>query len=73
MKVDRWVLLSVLSVVYLLNLVNAGGVNSIPVISQAKSFVEFCAGDEEAARRTQVEFSRVCPGASQVTSLVYAC
>lgn len=63
----------IISVVYLFNLVNAGGVNSIPVVSQIKSFVEFCAGDEEEARRTQVEFSRVCPGASQVTSLVYAC
>lgn len=63
----------IIGVICLSDFVNAGGVNSIPIISQAKSFVELCAGDEAAARRTQVEFTRVCPGASQITSFVYAC
>ncbi|MCO5555872.1 hypothetical protein L7F22_009417 [Adiantum nelumboides] len=43
-----------------------------PVVSQLKSFVQVCSGDEEGARRTQENFSKQCPGVSQVRSLVEA-
>jgi hypothetical protein len=53
-------------------IVSAGGVNSIPVISQFKSLVEVMAGDAEAARRTQEDFSKQCPVVSQARSAVHA-
>ena len=50
----------------------AGNVNSIPVVSQAKSAVQAMTGDLEGARRTQEDFSRGCPGVSQIRSAVEA-
>lgn len=69
----KWILLFVINTIYLFEIIHAGGVNSVPVVFQVKSLCQVIGGDAEGAAKTQVEFSRVCPGASQVTSLVYAC
>ncbi|WAR10577.1 hypothetical protein MAR_035653 [Mya arenaria] len=45
-------------------------VDMIPVFSQVKSFIQWTRGDSSRARRTQQNFSRQCPGISQVRSLV---
>ena len=47
-----------------------GNVDSVPVVSQAKSLVQVIGGDAEGALRTQDNFSRQCVGVSQVRSLV---
>lgn len=52
-----------------INIVYGGNLNSIPVISQCKSLVEVISGDEDAARQTQEQFIRTCPGFSQMLSL----
>ena len=46
--------------------------DSFPVLSQCKSFVQFVCGDTEGARKTQVRFLKTCPGVSQGTSAVQA-
>lgn len=43
-----------------------GGVNSIPVVSQAKSGVQLVFGDTDGAAETQKDFLQQCPGVSQV-------
>lgn len=43
-----------------------GGVNSIPVVSQAKSGVQLICGDTDGAAQTQKDFLQECPGVSQV-------
>lgn len=48
-----------------------GNVNTIPVVSQAKSAVQAACGDTRGARETQEKFLHECVGVSQVTSLVY--
>ena len=35
-----------------------GNINSIPVVSQIKSLVQFASGDEAGAKKTQEEFAR---------------
>lgn len=47
-----------------------GNVDSVPIISQAKSLVQVIGNDAEGARRTQENFSRQCPVVSQTRSLV---
>ena len=42
----------------------------IPILSQAKSFVQAACGDVEGARETQGNFIKTCPIVSQGTSLV---
>lgn len=49
------------------------GVNSLPVVSQAKSAVQALAGDMEAARETQIDFLDMCPLVSQGTSFYHWC
>lgn len=68
----RSIFFFVLGAISLIGLVDAGGVNSIPIVSQAKSTVEAASDDMEAARRTQEEFLRQCPGVSQATSAFHA-
>ncbi|CAP21494.1 Protein CBG25024 [Caenorhabditis briggsae] len=48
-----------------------GNVNTIPVVSQAKSVVQLVTGDVDGAAATQEKFLHECVGVSQVTSLVY--
>lgn len=48
-----------------------GNVNTIPVVSQAKSIVQLATGDVDGAAETQEKFIHECVGVSQVTSLVY--
>ncbi len=50
-----------------------GSVNSIPVISQFKSFLQAISGQIEAAKRTQLDFIHECPVVSQITSFIQAC
>jgi len=47
-----------------------GATNSIPVVSQIKSLVQYLSGDESGARTTQDEFVRTGLVASQINSLV---
>lgn len=49
-----------------------GNVNAIPVVSQVKSAVQAIGGDSDGALKTQEEFSKQCPGVSQVRSAVEA-
>lgn len=49
-----------------------GNVNSIPVISQAKSAVQAICGDMEGARETQINFIEQAPVISQVNSAIRA-
>ncbi|KAF2355902.1 hypothetical protein FHG87_013345, partial [Trinorchestia longiramus] len=44
----------------------------IPVLSQAKSFIQWICRDPEGARQTQINFSRQCPVISQARSAVEA-
>ncbi len=48
-----------------------GNVNSVPVISQAKSTVQAIAGDTEGAKETQKDFLDTCPVISQGKSLYH--
>eukprot|EP01032_Pedospumella_encystans_P023751 gene23751-26880_t len=50
-----------------------GSVNSIPVISQFKSFLQAITGQIAAAKKTQLDFIHECPVVSQITSFVQAC
>lgn len=45
-------------------------IDSIPLVSQGKSFVQWVSGDSEGARKTQENFLHTAPGVSQITSLV---
>lgn len=47
-------------------------VDSIPIISQAKSFVEWASGKSHCAKKTQENFSRKAPIISQLRSAVEA-
>ena len=49
-----------------------GNIDSIPVVSQAKSLVQVIGGDETGARKTQEQFARTGIIASQVNSLVHS-
>ena len=49
-----------------------GSINSIPVISQAKSLFQVIVGDEKGAQKTQEEFLRTGIIASQINSLVHS-
>merc|ERR1712106_334426 len=49
-----------------------GNTDSIPVVSQVKSLVQVIAGDEEAAKRTQMNFIRTGIIASQINSAIAA-
>jgi hypothetical protein len=49
-----------------------GGVNSIPVVSQAKSGVQLICGDTEGAAQTQKDFLQQCPVVSQVNNKIHA-
>lgn len=69
----KWMSLFAISTAHLFKFTHAGGVNSIPVVSQIKSLCQVIGDDVEGAAKTQVEFSRVCPVSLQVTSLVYSC
>uniref|UniRef100_A0AC34FH74 Uncharacterized protein n=1 Tax=Panagrolaimus sp. ES5 TaxID=591445 RepID=A0AC34FH74_9BILA len=46
------------------------GADWIPVVSQIKSIVQLCAGDEDGFRKTNENFVKECPIVSQVTSVV---
>jgi len=46
--------------------------DSIPVFSQLKSFTQWATGDNDAARRTQENFTKGCPVVSQVRSTIEA-
>jgi hypothetical protein len=46
-----------------------GNTDSIPVISQTKSAVQFIAGDSKGAAKTQQNFVKGCPGLSQAVAL----
>ncbi len=48
-----------------------GNINSIPVVSQAKSLVQAVGGDREGAKETQQQFIRTGIVASQVNSFVH--
>ena len=48
-----------------------GNTDSIPVVSQVKSLVQVIGGDEEGALKTQENFQRTGPIASQINSLVH--
>lgn len=43
--------------------------DALPLFSQFKSTVQFVCGQRDQAKQTQVNFSRQCPGVSQVRSL----
>ena len=45
-----------------------GNIDSIPVVSQAKSLVQVVSGDDNGAKRTQENFLRTGPIASQAYS-----
>jgi hypothetical protein len=47
-----------------------GNINSIPVVSQVKSLVQFASGDAEGAKKTQEEFARKGIIVSQVILLM---
>ena len=49
-----------------------GNINSIPVVSQIKSLVQFASGDEAGAKKTQEEFARKGIIVSQVILSVMA-
>ena len=49
-----------------------GNIDSIPVVSQAKSLVQVIGGDETGARKTQEQFARTGIIASQVNSLIHS-
>ena len=46
--------------------------DAFPIVSQAKSFVQWISGNSEGAKRTQENFSRQCPFISQARSAVEA-
>jgi len=48
------------------------GLDWIPLVSQAKSFIQACNGDMEGARKTQENFSKRCPIVSQSRSAIEA-
>lgn len=48
-----------------------GGVNSIPVVSQAKSGVQLICGDTDGATETQKDFFQQCPVVSQVNFIQF--
>ena len=50
-----------------------GNVDSVPVVSQTKSFIQAIGGDTEGARRTQKNFSNNCPVVSQTKSFIQVC
>ncbi|KNC84704.1 hypothetical protein SARC_03079 [Sphaeroforma arctica JP610] len=47
-----------------------GNVDSVPIVSQAKSAVQACHGDMDGATRTQENFSKQCVIISQVRSAI---
>ncbi|GMT11644.1 hypothetical protein PFISCL1PPCAC_2941, partial [Pristionchus fissidentatus] len=47
-----------------------GNTNTVPVISQTKSLVQFITGDKNGARDTQEKFLHECPLVAQATSIV---
>ena len=47
-----------------------GNTDSIPVISQTKSLVQYICKDKVGARETQINFSKGCPIVSQIRSLI---
>lgn len=47
-----------------------GSVNSIPIVSQIKSFVQWIFGDSDGAKKTQEDFVQECPIVSQVTKMI---
>ena len=49
-----------------------GGVNSLPLISQVKSFVQCAAGDQAGALKTQEDFSKQCVVVSQARTMTEA-
>ena len=56
---------------HLENHYSMGNIDSIPVVSQAKSLVQVIGGDERGALKTQENFQRTGPIASQINSLVH--
>ena len=48
-----------------------GTTDSIPIISQTKSAVQYAAGDKEGAKLTQENFRDQCIGISQASSLYF--
>ena len=50
-----------------------GAVDSVPVVSQAKSAVQAIAGDTDGAEATQMNFLDTCPVVSQGKSFVHWC
>ena len=53
--------------------VDSGSINSIPLVSQIKSAVQAIAGDDEGARRTQIDFLNKCLVVSQFNFLLHGC
>lgn len=49
-----------------------GNIDSVPILSQAKSLGQVIGGDAAGARRTQESFSKTCPVVSQARSAVEA-
>eukprot|EP00607_Mallomonas_marina_P010555 CAMPEP_0182420312 /NCGR_PEP_ID=MMETSP1167-20130531/5037_1 /TAXON_ID=2988 /ORGANISM="Mallomonas Sp, Strain CCMP3275" /LENGTH=407 /DNA_ID=CAMNT_0024596129 /DNA_START=113 /DNA_END=1336 /DNA_ORIENTATION=+ len=47
-----------------------GNTDSVPVVSQTKSFVQYICHDKKGALDTQKNFSKTCPVVSQIRSLV---
>ncbi|GMS80374.1 hypothetical protein PENTCL1PPCAC_2549, partial [Pristionchus entomophagus] len=47
-----------------------GNTNTVPLISQTKSLVQFVTGDKDGARNTQEKFLHECPIVAQATSIV---
>ncbi|GMR59413.1 hypothetical protein PMAYCL1PPCAC_29608, partial [Pristionchus mayeri] len=47
-----------------------GNTNTVPLISQTKSLVQFITGDKDGARDTQEKFLHECPIVAQATSIV---
>ena len=47
-----------------------GNIDSLPLVSQGKSLVQWVGRDKEGAYRTQETFTRQCPVASQVRSAI---
>lgn len=52
--------------------IDMGNTDSIPVISQVKSLVQVITGDEEGAKKTQENFSKLAPIVSQARSAYHA-
>ncbi len=48
-----------------------GNIESVPVVSQAKSLVQYVGGDREGAKETQEQFIRTGIVASQINSFVH--